>query len=308
MKLGKKYLSGGCMQVRTALISFLFLMSFLFLINQAEGKASELKVVFVKKVEKKELFNLLAYPTKVLAKKNSRLLAEAEGVIEEIKVNLGDKVSKGTPLLIIKNTDPVYQFRPLKLKAPIDGVIAEIHETLGSMVNKGKLLITITDPTEYQMRFNVTATDLKRLKKGMSGTFSPVTFDATTKPLKVSILGISPLINPTTGTAQAELEINSDLTSLPPTIGSMGNVQFKVDSHKGIMIREDAIFYYGKKTYAYVLENEKVKKVEITLGQKSLGQIEVLTGLLEGQTLIEKYSEHLQDGEKVKVVKNTKGS
>jgi len=293
---------------RTALLSFFLILSFLFFIEQSQGNTPKLKTVFIKKVQKKELFNTLAYPTKVLAKKSSRLLAETEGVIEQIKVNLGDKVSKGTPLLVIKNTDPTYHFRPMQLLAPIDGVIAEIHETQGSMVNKGKLLLTITDPNEYQMKFHVTSTDLKYLKKGMTGTFLPNSFGEKPKPLKVSVLGISPLISPTTGTAQAELSLAQDAIESHPAIGSMGNVKFKVNNHKGIMIREDAVFYYGKKTFVYLLKDEKVKKIEVTLGQKLLGQIEVLSGLNVGETLIEKYSEHLKDGEKVQVAQNKKGS
>ena len=141
----------------------------------------------------------------------------------------------------------------------------------------------------------------------MTGTFASATLEANTPKLEVSILGISPLINPSTGTAQAELQLNKPEKGTIIPIGSMGNVKFKVNNHKGIMVREDAIFYYGKKTYAFLLENKKVKKVEIKLGQKILGQVEVISGIQEGQTLIEKYSEHLKDGEKVKVAENRKG-
>jgi multidrug efflux pump subunit AcrA (membrane-fusion protein) len=297
-----KYLKGDLMQRLSIIILSLFICA------NTEATPEKLKTVFVSKTEKKELFDLLAYPTKVLPKKSSRLLAETEGVVESIRFNLGDTVKKGQPLIVIKHTDPVYQFRPFTLNSPIDGVVAEIHETQGSMVSKGTLLVTITDPTEYKMRFDVTATDLRLLKKGMTGVFK-LKKESDANSIPVSISGISPLVSPVTGTAQAELAINlpQDSKLSAPPIGSMGHVEFHVNKHKGIMVKSDAVTYYGHKTFLYLLDKEIVKKTEVKLGDERMGEIEILSGIEEGATLIERFSEHLEDGEKVKVEKGSKG-
>ncbi len=261
-----------------------------------QAEAPSLPVVFVDKVRKTALFEMLTYPARVVSKVSTVILAESEGIVKRIHSPLGQHVMRRERLMTIAHTDPVYQYAPLAVTAPAAGVVSLVDVTEGSQVTKGQRLAIVTDPAQVRLTVEVPAQDLAALKKGMTGEFKRSN-DARHIPVKVR--GISPFVDPATGTATCELEFDVKATALQP--GLLGQVIFKANEHPGISIPDHAVVYRASDTFVRVIQEGKAKQVAIKLGRKDRGNVEILQGLEAGSTLVMRSSRYIADGEAVTI-------
>jgi multidrug efflux pump subunit AcrA (membrane-fusion protein) len=268
--------------------------------------------VFARTVKAEELFDRLTYPARVTPKISTTILSETDGIVSKIFAPLGQAVRKNQRIMTITHTDPVYQYAPTPIFASVSGVVSSVEVTEGTQVAKGEKLALVTDPTQIRITVEVPAMDLPMLRRGMMGEFKLPNLD---QPVSVTIKGISPFVDPATGTATCELEVEkpavstkasagaaatkSTAPSLPP--GLIGQVDLKANDRKGISIPEFAVFYKGTEPFVRVIENGKAKQVSVSLGRRSRGNVEVLKGLSDGAKLVERTSRYIMDGEAVKV-------
>jgi len=252
-------------------------------------------IVYAAAAKAAELFDILTYPARISPTVNSTLLSDAEGIVFKIFTPLGRPVKKGQKVLTIKNTDPVYDYAPLAVTAPVSGVVSSIEVTEGSHVAKGQKLATIVDPSKVKILIEISAYDVGTLQTGMTGELSAPSLDA---PVPVKILGVSPFVDPATGSASAELKPLAE-HRLPP--GIVGRVTFKAREHVGIEIPESAITYRGQDAFVRLVEEGKAKFQKVELGQSRRGMVEVLKGLVEGTTFILRANAFVSDGEAVTV-------
>ena len=260
--------------------------------------------VLTKKLEFAELSDTLAYPARVLSKVNTTILAETDGVIASIPAPLGTAVKRGQKILVIQHTDPVYRYAPFTVISPVQGVVSAIEVTQGSLVTRGQKLGSVTDPAKILVKLEIPAADLAQFRAGVEGEFR--TARENSEALKVIVAGLSPLVDPATGTASADLEIlKADKTLLPPP-GTLGQVRFRVNVRKGYSIPETALFYKGEATFVRLLVDGAVKLFEVRIGRKERGQVEVTPAKADqpfpaNPVLIERTSRFIADGEKVEI-------
>lgn len=262
--------------------------------------AAKKKSVFIKEAKQQEIYDSFAYPAKVEPIVNALVLSESQGIVESIKTPLGQEVKAHQQLVKVRHTDPVFKYRPVTLKAPVSGVVSKVFVSEGSLVSKGQKVLQVTDPKKVKIKIEVAAKDLQFIKRDLEGTFTAKGLKA---PVKLRVAGVSPFVDPATGTATAELELSDELMTLTP--GILGKVVFKSNIHQGYVFMENAIYYQGKKTFVRLTEKDgevyKVKKLEVTLGPKRRGMVEVLGGLKDGMMVIERASGFLPEGEEVSI-------
>ncbi|MCM2277820.1 MAG: HlyD family efflux transporter periplasmic adaptor subunit [Oligoflexia bacterium] len=276
-----------------------YLLALLLLAIQPSSHALEQKpqipTVFIRPAAVTDLFEVLTYPARVSAKINATLLAETDGVVTRILAPLGQRVTRGQRILTITHTDPIYQYAPATITAPICGIVSAIEVTEGSQVAKGSRVAAVLDPSKVKIQAEVPAPDLAALKRGLTGEFR---VGGREKPLPVRIHGLSPFVDPATGTATCEIELLSAEALAP---GGLGQVSFKVNSRKGITLPDHAIGYQGSNPYVRIVEGGKAKRVSVVLGSKQQGLVEVLKGVPENAAVIERSSRFVADGDEVKV-------
>lgn len=279
-------------------LSFLgVLVSGIGLAQAAEKvQAPPAPVVLVQPARRSDLFEVLTYPARVAPKINANVLAESEGVVAQIRTPLGTRVARGKPLLVLKHTDPVYQYAPVVITAPVSGVVSAVEVTEGTLVTKGQRLATVTDPSRVRITVEVAAVDLSKISAGLE---SELKVPGQTLAVKVRVQGVSPYVDPATGTALCELAVLPGEPALAP--GIVGQVNFKVNQHLGFTLPEHAIVYKGLETFVRIVDKGKAKYLSVKLGAKSRGNVEVATGLNEGMTVIERANGYVGEGEAVTV-------
>lgn len=251
-------------------------------------------VVFVEEVLTHEIFDLLTYPARLVPKIQAALLSEADGIVSKILAPLGTSVSRNREILRITHTDPVYQYAPLVVTAPVSGVVSSMEVSEGSRVAKGQNLATITNPNQIRILIEVAATDISSITQGLQGTLRLSSDDSE---IRVKVSGISPLVDPATGTAPCELMLVDKSVKPPP--GLVGRVTFQLGFHQGIQIPEHAVVYRGKDTFVRAVENGRATLVPIVLGLLRHGSVEVVQGLLSGMAVIVRSNQYVSEGEEV---------
>jgi multidrug efflux pump subunit AcrA (membrane-fusion protein) len=254
-------------------------------------------IVFVHKTEAAPIFDQLIYPAKVIPQVNTVILAETDGIVTKIFAPLGQSVKNRQRMMLISHTDPIYQYAPMAVVASINGVVSSMDVTEGTQVIKGQRLAAVTDPKKIKISIEVPAQDLAFLTRGMLGEFRPM---GSTAQVPVKIRGLSPFIDPATGTASCEIEVDGkDKTLLTP--GLLGQASFKANQHEGISIPDYALFYKGSDTYVRVIEGDRAKQVPVVLGRRQRGFVEITKGLAANALLVERASRYVGDGEAVTV-------
>jgi multidrug efflux pump subunit AcrA (membrane-fusion protein) len=263
----------------------------------ADAPTGKAPVVLVEPAHVAELADLITYPARVTSKINAGVYAPNDGVITSLPVTLGRTVRAGEALLRIKNTDPVYEYVPVPVEAPVAGVISTLDVTLGARVTKGQALATITDPSKQRLVVEVPASDLGRVQSGLEGTLAVPALGA--KALPVKIAGLSPLVDPATGTATAELDVVGSPTALP--LGALGKVTFATNKRQGIQVPEQAIVYRGKDTLVRIVDGGKAKLAPVQIAETRKGLTEIASGLKDGVLVIVRASGFVADGQDVTV-------
>jgi RND family efflux transporter MFP subunit len=249
------------------------------------------------KVAKVENFSdELSYPARVVPKINSTVLADSDGVVTKIPAILGQRVSARQTLVVITHTDPVYQYAPMRVVSPISGVVSAITVAEGSQVNKGDKLASVTDPKKLRVVIEAPAEDLGSLQKGIPAEFK---VSGGSEPIAVKLQGVSPFVDPATGTATCEFDVNSPRTTLAP--GIVGRIVLNVRKRTGIRIPEYAIIYRNQSPFARIFENGKIRFSALKLGKKQDGFVEILSGIKDKETVVERASRFVADGEAVEL-------
>jgi multidrug efflux pump subunit AcrA (membrane-fusion protein) len=254
-------------------------------------------VVTIEKAKLSDLSDNLNYPARVESRVNSVIYSESEGVVTRIYAPLGSHVRKGGRVAVIKHTDPLYQYAPFVVTAPVDGYVSQVAVTEGTTVLKGAPLVSVTDPGQLRIIIEIAASDLASFKKGMEGTFQ---LSGSAEKIQVNIKGLSPFIDPTTGTAECDLTISQkEVSKLPP--GSVGEAHFEINRRKGFVFPDNSIVYKGNDTFVRLVLNGVAKKIPVELGRRERGTVEILKGVKNGDQVIERASQFIADGDKVQV-------
>lgn len=258
-------------------------------------------IVFVDKARTSELFDVLLYPARLIPQINATVLSDSDGIVSKIQAPLGTTVHSKQIVMKVTNTDPIYNYAPLKVEAPVSGVVSSVDVTEGSRVTRGQKLATITDPKHIRINMEITAADLGSIRPGMEGELRVAGQETS---VTVKVLGVSPFVDPASGTASAELGLanrkNAGAVLMP---GVVGTVTFRANQHKGIEIPEYALIYRGQEPFVRVIENNKAKFVAVKLASSRRGSVEVSSGLAVGTTFVVRANTYVADGETVSVEK-----
>lgn len=245
----------------------------------------------------------LLVPAKVEARVASLVTAEAEGFVTKIAKPLGSKVKAGQVVLYVENKDPAFTYAKVPVRAPVSGVVSQMMPALMSRVSRGDKLFVVMDPKELKLTAEIPGSDLGSIQPGTTGTFKLNLDDKEGCALRVS--GISPLVDPQTGTAAAELEFVTSRAKAPlalPAIGMVGHALFEITRGKVLLIPESALGYLDGKPIVKVLSAEgSVKQKPIELGEQKESNLVVKSGLTEGERLIVRANRNVKDGESVDI-------
>jgi len=162
-------------------------------------------------------------------------------------------------------------------------VVVERLTEPGDTATPGKPLITLYNPLQLQLEFNVREQQAVKLRVGDSLNVVLPSLDITT-PATVS--EIVPVADNAARSLLIRLEADAQLGLMP---GLYAQLQLPIKSTQGVLIDPRWVHEFGQLNMVYVLENETLVKRFVRLGSIINNQQHVIAGLKEGDVLAVDY-------------------
>lgn len=195
------------------------------------------------------------------------------------------------------------QYEDTKIKTPISGVVTSRLVDVGSMVMgapQATLVANVVDISKLKVKLNVTESDVFKLKVGDQVSVTTDVYPGVT--FKGRIETISSKADDA-HTYPIEVTVMNDKAN-PLKAGMFARVSFSnLDDRSGIVIPREALTGSVKNPQVFVVENGVAKLRDLVLGGEAGTSVQVLRGLMEGETIVVSGQNNLVDGVSVQIVK-----
>ncbi len=170
--------------------------------------------------------------------------------------------------------------RYVLVRSPIAGRVISAHATLGAFVEANAELFRVADPTKVHVETALTAADANRVKPGDQA--SVILKDKT---LQAVVRSVTPGLNVESRTATAVLNLQSRDGDLQP--GQFVRVRI---TPKGVaaaggslVVPDEAVQSFEGKDVVFVRTSAGFEARPVTVGVRSGGRAEILSGLKDGE-------------------------
>ncbi len=275
---------------------FVFVVTILAISFSSFAAPEKTPVVFTKLAKKTEIFDQLTFPAKIDSSVQAKIISDSDGVVTKIIAPLGARVARMGAVIQLQNMDPGYSYAPMKVASPVRGVVSQIKVSVGTHCVRGQELATVIDPSASKVTIEIASGDVNAIKAGMKGE---LTVGTSEKPLTVIATGVSPLVDPATGTSTVELKVLEKNAVLTP--GTIGQARFKANTRMGYVLPDSAVVYRGDSANVRLVVDGRSKINPIKVGKKRNENYEVLSGLKDNDEFIHRASMFVADGDVVKI-------
>ncbi len=179
----------------------------------------------------------------------------------------------------------------LKIFAPVDGVVTKKDVTLGMNIMPGMPLLTVETFDNLRIEINTDEKILPLVKKGAKYN---VFFPSISKEFTGIVEDYVPAIDPLSRTFKIKLALP---TNRHISIGMYGIVKIPMAKTKKIFVPKSAIYVKGQLNYVYAVDEKSIATMRlVSIGREIGNTVEILSGLKNGDKIIETVDEKIKDG------------
>lgn len=173
-----------------------------------------------------------------------------------------------------------------EMRSPIDGIVVEKHLTLGEKINNDTNTFTIANFSDVWVNLIIYQKDLNKIRVGQEVFIISKAHD----PISSSKVDyVSSFLDESTRTATARIVLDNKSKLWKPGMFITAKVAVE-EMEVSIMIARTAIQVIEGQNMVFVKEGEEFHAVPIELGRSDLENIEVLSGLSDGQEYVRRNS------------------
>lgn len=184
------------------------------------------------------------------------------------------------------------------IKAPFDGVVGLRYVSPGEVVSNNAPLVTLTDSDVVKVDFTLPERFAGKIQPGM--TIEGVSAAWEGQPFKGSVSGIDTVVDPITRAVKVRALIPNREGKLKP--GMLLKLNLVMDESSVVTIPESALAPIGERQYVLRVNAEGVaERVEVQLGRRYPGKVEIRAGLKAGDTIVT-HGYRAQSGQKIRVL------
>lgn len=204
-------------------------------------------------------------------------MQEAEAEIEAIQARIADRT----------------------IRAPFTGLVGLRDISVGALVAPGDLITTLDDLRVIKLDFSVPATYLQTLRVGLpivakASAFADQSFSG-------ELASIDTRVDSVTRSVVARALVPNPERTLRP--GLLMTVELLKNPRQAVVVPEAALIPRGRSNTVLVVDDEdRAVQREVTIGTRRLGEVEILSGLSEGEQVITHGTMSVRPGEPVNVM------
>ena len=202
----------------------------------------------------------------------------------------GKKVNKG---------DVIAKLKSETINAPFSGIIGKRGISESSLGSENTIILTLDDSTKILCDLKIPEVYAAILKKNLKLKAKFSAYKDKTYLGKIE--SVASRVDAQTRSILARAKIDNYNSEIIP--GSLLEVEILYNEKNALSIPDTSIMYEGNKKFVYkIIENNIIKKTEIKTGVRNEGNLEVLTGLIEGDKIIAEGLTKVRPGMKVKPI------
>ncbi len=196
-----------------------------------------------------------------------------------------------TPDELLARNDGVEAWRALEsivVRAPARGTVVEVPASRGETVDEDETVAVLLDASELRFRGFLPEGDLRSLRRG-----APMRVDLPghDEPVVTELLGPMPIAEPTTRRVQIEATTPNPERKLPQGLSAMGHVQVRESAHEEVLLPAACVVADGLEMIVFRRDSKDpgiVVRTPVELGLRGAGVVEVLAGVLDGDSVVQR--------------------
>ena len=282
-------------KITTAIIIFFLVIALIIIGRYAIGLYFKKKFskrpppgVIVEIVSNKRFSQSLeSYCTSLSSKTTSYKIKKNE-LLEPI--NFNTKVNKG---------DVIAKLSSKTITAPFAGIIGKRGISGSSLGYENTIILTLDDSRKVLCDLKIPEVYAAFLKKDLK--LKAIFSAYKDKTYEGKIESVASRVDPQTRSILARAKINNENSEILP--GSLLEIEIFYNEKDALSVPDTSIMYEGSKKFIYkIIENNMVKKTEIEIGIRNKGNLEVLSGINEGDQGVAEGLTKIRPGMKVKPI------
>jgi len=228
--------------------------------------------IIVTEVIKKEFSEQIETYGTAISKKSKTFKIKKDDLFEDL--NLKEFIKKGDVLIKLKSGD---------ILAPFGGVLGYTGLTEDILVSNNIFIITLDDNSTIYSDIKIPESYSSSIKKGLPVEVTLSSFKNKTFLGKIDF--VSSRINADTRSLLSRIKVkNADLELIS---GSLLEVRVKFDLRNSLSVPDTSVMIEGDKSYVYKINVENIaNKTEVKTGLRDDGDIEIISGLNEGDIIV----------------------
>jgi RND family efflux transporter MFP subunit len=200
--------------------------------------------------------------------------SQSQARLDELKINLANTV----------------------ITSPVNGFIGKRTLDAGAWVTPNSALLSVVDISKVRLVANIVEKDLRRISAGQRADVEVDAFPNET--FRGRIARVSPVLDPSTRTAQIEIEIENPLFRLKP--GMYARVNFTVEQRPNtLVIPANALVDVQGSRGVFQPNGDTAKFKPVTIGLTDEQHVEIASGLAEGERIVTTGAAALREGDKI---------
>ena len=228
--------------------------------------------IIVTKVVKKEFAEKIETFGTAISKKSKTFKIKKDDLFEDL--NLKDFVKKGDVLIKLKSGDII---------APFSGVLGYTGLTEDILVSNNIFIITLDDNSTIYSDIKIPENYSASIKKGLPVEVKLSSFKNKTFAGEIDF--VSSRINADTRSILSRVKIENN--NLELISGSLLEVSVKFNLRNSLSVPDTSVMIEGDKSYVYKINGEDIaNKTEVKTGLRGNKNIEIISGLTEGEIVV----------------------
>jgi len=228
--------------------------------------------IIVTKVVKKEFAEKIETFGTAISKKSETFKIKKDDLFEDL--NLKDFVKKGDVLIKLKSGDII---------APFSGVLGYTGLTEDILVSNNIFIITLDDNSTIYSDIKIPENYSASVKKGLPVEVKLSSFKNKTFAGEIDF--VSSRINADTRSILSRVKIENN--NLELISGSLLEVSVKFNLRNSLSVPDTSVMIEGDKSYVYKINGEDIaNKTEVKTGLRGNKNIEIISGLTEGEIIV----------------------
>lgn len=164
--------------------------------------------------------------------------------------------------------------RSVVLRSPIDGYVSQVKVNIGKYVQASEVVVELINPSDLHLKLKIFEKDMLYLQVGQKVEAKRVNGNEQVYPAEIILIGQNLDADRST---EVHCHFDGGQGDLKP--GMYMTAHIDLDEAKVKALPEDALVYYEGKQYVFVANGtNSYKLVEVQLGRKERGFIEIVNG------------------------------